>query len=295
MHMQGVSLALCHSQNMSRPPGSGWPAGWGCSACCHYHWLISQPCCNPPALPHLVGPWRWWFLPYRHQYPKPFWNVFEQKGKMSWSVRLPSAREEQISIIITESKTKLHLNSLFLILQKQTFFHSALHIIKMKWEPLCTHPPALVPSILNTSHLCGHFHCLASLCSSTSWTLRSFPQGCKPLQTLIAEATLAQSGETQVFSAQEVSHFNPGGICLDNCCHKTNRARLCLEGLGPCGSTTELHDPGRSLKCDSPGGRTVLPSTDSHLFYAESIVPFLITSEGGLCLTISLSSGSKSQ
>lgn len=135
----------------------------------------------------------------------------------------------------------------------------------MKWGPLSTHSPALVPSILNTWHLRGHFNCLASLCSSTSWTLQSFPQGYKPLQTLIAEPTLAQSGQTQVLSAQEVSHFNPGGICLDNHCHKTNRARLCLEGLGPCGSTIELHGLGRSLKCDSPGGSAVLPSTDSHL------------------------------
>lgn len=147
------------------------------------------------------------------------------------------------------------------------------------------HPPCC-PDAQHFQHLmlCGHLNCLASICSSTSWTLQLFPQGYEPLQTLMAEPTLAQSGQTQVFSAQEVSHFSPGGICLGNHCHKTNRGRLCLEGLGPCGSTTELHDPGRSSKCDSPGGSAVLPSTDSYLLYAESIAPFLITSEGGLCL-----------
>lgn len=28
-----------------------------------------------PALPHLVGPCGWCFLPYWRQYPKPFWNA----------------------------------------------------------------------------------------------------------------------------------------------------------------------------------------------------------------------------
>lgn len=139
------------------------------------------------------------------------------------------------------------------------------------------HPPSC-PGAQHSQHLTPPWplQLLAQPLISTSWTLQSLPLGQKPLQTLIAEPTLAQSGQTQVFSAQEVSYFSPGGICLDNHCHKTNRARLCLEGWGPCGSTTELHDPGRSSKCDSPGGSAVLPSTGSHLFCAESIAPFLL-------------------
>lgn len=133
--------------------------------------------------------------------------------------------------------------------------------------------PPSYPGAQDSQHLTPMWlfptdYCLASLCSpSLPKPCGHFPKNISPLKTLITQPTLAQSGQTQVFSAQEVSHFNPGGTCLDNHRHKISRARLCLEGLSPCGSITQLHDLGRSSKCDSPRGGAVLPLNKSSLLY----------------------------
>lgn len=161
------------------------------------------------------------------------------------------------------------------------FFHSAFHTKSCHGNETGTpFHPLSCPGAQDSQHLTPVWpfptgHCLASLCSPhPPEPCGYFPKDISPLQTLITEPTLAQSGQSQVFSAQEVSHFSPGGTCLDNHCHNISRARLCLEGLGPCGSITELHDLGRSSKCDSPRGGAVLPSTDRHLCYTESTAPF---------------------
>lgn len=96
---------------------------------------------------------------------------------------------------------------------------------EMKWNPYL---PTLLP-------WCPGFQTL-DICVATSYRpdfahplLKPhghFPKNISPWWILITEPTLVRPEQTQVFSAQEVSHFNPGGTCLDNQCHKTSSTRL---------------------------------------------------------------------
>lgn len=210
---------------------------------------------------------------------------------MPWSVSLPSAREEQDSIFITESKTKFQpgFDTAATNILPQCFtYHS-------KWNE-DPYPPTLLPwcPVFSTLDTC--------VATSTAWPafVHPRPEPCGHFPKDVRTTNLnCRAHFSSIWT--DPSAFSTGGLSFQSWGNLLRQPLPQNYKEPDCALKAWAH-VGAPLSCMvwAEAWNVILQEEVQSfhqltVIYAESTAPFLITTEGGSCLTSPLNSESKTQ